>query len=768
MKKLIPLLFLIGVNTYSINSDILERERKIKELELSIKKLNQEITKLKIKEAEKKEKKLEDIKIGVVLSGGGSKALAHIGLLKILDENKIPVDYITGTSMGAIIAALYSVGYTAVEIEYIVNTLDWEEVMSNKSRRLDMPLADKFDTKKYAFNLNYTRDLKLEMPPGFYKGQKTYLLLKSLLWSAKDIKDFSKLPIPLKVVATDLDTGEAKTFEKGDLAKAISASMSIPTVFEPVKIDGKNYVDGVMSKNLPVEDVIEMGANIVIASDVGATVTGSEKYNIISILNKINSYRGIDVTKEQQNNVDYLLNPEVAIYSPIEFDRINEIVELGELTAREKAVDLEKFSDEKKYNKRKRLVSRTPKIQRINSVIVNGKPLKESKLVYSNLEKELPSYYTKEEIEHLIMKLYATHQVNRAYYEIRGNTLYIDIEETAENKLLLGLNYSTDYGAKFALGTNIEAYKNKNLRTTIEGEVGSYNMFKINQNFFYGSKNKINFNVNLAYEEEPFYSYSDDKKWIDLKYRETSLGFSVAAELWNQVYTEIGLKYSNISTKFNTKSFLDGAKLKEDDFAIDDSYEVLFINALIDRQKEENFPKSGLYGQFYMTNGGVTSKDTEFVSSTYTYNQAFSLTENFTLRGGFSGGFASGADVPAKEYIKIGGGLTDLENKNFKFVGLPAMGRSAKSFFTFNLDFQYEFKKNLFLTLENNALSYESSPFDGIRNGKFRESNLSDGFNYGYGVSLGYNSPLGPLKLTVSNDLNYSNLLYSISIGHRF
>ena len=206
-------------------------------------------------------------KIGLVLSGGGAKGFAHIGLLKILDEEKIPVDYIVGTSMGSIIGALYSMGYSANEIEEIVLSRDWLSYFSDLISRENELIENKEDRDKYIMSLSLD-NWKLSLPKGAIRGQTIDKILEELYLNTKDIDDFSKLPIPFACVATDAETGKEVVYTKGYLPEVIRASMSLPGLLDPVELDGKLLLDGGLSNNFPASVAIELGANYVIGGEV--------------------------------------------------------------------------------------------------------------------------------------------------------------------------------------------------------------------------------------------------------------------------------------------------------------------------------------------------------------------------------------------------------------------------------------------------------------------------------------------------------------------
>ncbi len=208
-------------------------------------------------------------RIGLALSGGGARGLAHVGVLKVLEENHIPVDMIAGTSAGAIIAGLYAMGLSAAEIETTILGIDWNDGFSDDAERKYRSFRRKQDDLDILTTLQAGIDSNgVRLPKGLLQGQRLELLLKRITSGAERVHDFDRLPIPFRAIATNIETGERVTLAGGDMARALHASMAIPGVYAPVEIDGQLLVDGGLSSNLPVQAVRDMGADLIIAIDI--------------------------------------------------------------------------------------------------------------------------------------------------------------------------------------------------------------------------------------------------------------------------------------------------------------------------------------------------------------------------------------------------------------------------------------------------------------------------------------------------------------------
>src|SRR5580700_7739192 len=208
-------------------------------------------------------------RICLVLSGGGARGMAHIGVLKVLEDLKIPIDCIAGTSMGAIVGGLYASGMTALDIDATMRSLDWQEAFHDAPPRRDLAFRRKQDDRNFLVKLPLgLKHGKILLPKGFIQGQKLQETLRRLTLPYSNSTDFDLLPTPFRAVATDLETGNAVLMDKGDLAIAMRASMSAPGVFAPVELNGRLLVDGGLAENLPVSVARAMHADIVIVSDV--------------------------------------------------------------------------------------------------------------------------------------------------------------------------------------------------------------------------------------------------------------------------------------------------------------------------------------------------------------------------------------------------------------------------------------------------------------------------------------------------------------------
>ena len=284
-------------------------------------------------------------RVGLVLGGGGARGAAHIGVLKELERLRVPVDAIVGTSMGAIIGGLYATGMSAAELEELVGSLDWADAMSDDPHRDDLSFRRKQDDREAPIDLELgLRGTELVLPKGAIQGQKLDLLLRDLTLGVSDVRNYDDLPIPFRAVASDIERGEAWVMGRGDLARSIRASMSVPAIIAPIRVDGRLLVDGGLVGNLPIEVMQLMDVDVVIAVDVEFPLYSPEDLDsalkiseqMLTILMRNEKLRQLD----QLGKRDVLIRPELGIYGSTNFADILDTIEPGQEAARAQSAKL--------------------------------------------------------------------------------------------------------------------------------------------------------------------------------------------------------------------------------------------------------------------------------------------------------------------------------------------------------------------------------------------------------------------------------------------
>ena len=398
-------------------------------------------------------------RIGLALSGGGAKGFAHIGVLKVLEEIGLPIDYITGTSMGSVIGGLYAIGYTTDSLTALARRKDWPQFFNDAATRRDLPMEEKLWDARYFATFPIRRG-NVQLPGGLVAGQKISALLSRLTWSVHHLTDFRDLPIPFACVATDLETGEAVLLDHGFLPEAIRASIAIPTVFTPVKLANRLLVDGGLIRNLPAEDVRRLGADIVIGVDVGAPLSTGENLNsFFNIIDQISSYRAAEINAAQRRHCDILIAPELSGLTAVSFDRGDTLIKRGEMAARRLLPRLRALADSLKKMSPSRRNYKIPRIDslRIQDLAITGLRDVSRRLVLSELDLVLPIWVTAEEIEKAIARIYSSQFFERVTYRLEpqagGTKLTIDVVERNADAFRFSLRYDSSSKAALLLNT---------------------------------------------------------------------------------------------------------------------------------------------------------------------------------------------------------------------------------------------------------------------------------------------------------------------------
>jgi len=295
-------------------------------------------------------------KIGLALSGGGARGAAHIGVLKVLEQHHIPIDFIAGASMGSIVGGMYASGMSPDELEAMISDIDWSDAFTDRIPRSDRSFRRKRDDDLYLVkNKPGISGFSLKFPPGLLDGQKIDLILKRNTLHVVTVHDFDDLSIPYRAVAADLETGDPIVLEGGDLALAMRTSMSIPIVFSPREIDGKLLVDGGVSCNLPIDVVRRMGADVVIAVDISTPLQDrDELISVLAVTDQITSIltrRNTDIQIKSLGDGDIFINPDLGDITTASFGRAAEAVPIGVKAAEAAIGDLERLSlSEQEYS----------------------------------------------------------------------------------------------------------------------------------------------------------------------------------------------------------------------------------------------------------------------------------------------------------------------------------------------------------------------------------------------------------------------------------
>lgn len=403
-------------------------------------------------------------KLGVTLSGGGAKGLAHIGILKAIDSAGLKVDYITGTSMGSIIGSLYAVGYSADSIEQIARAIDWDLLLSNSSSLRSIFMEEKDEYSKYILELPWLNH-SFHLPSGVLQGQELWLKFSELFFPVYAQKDFSKFSIPFRCISTDVGTGEAVVLKDGEIISAVRSSMAIPSVFTAVDHEGRKLIDGGVVRNFPVRDVREMGAEYVIGSNVATGLLPSEKVrNAFQILMQVAFFR-----EAEDNKLEV---PQCNIYVPFKMDKFNmgsfadanSILEMGLEEGRKLYPRLKALADSLNalYGAQEISHYRLPEVNhvKISAYEVRGTDRTSPDFFTHTMDFATNHYYTAEKLANMVRQAYGTRYYSRVVYSLEplpdgSCKIIFDVTENPLTFAKLGLHYNRFSG--IGLITNITA-----------------------------------------------------------------------------------------------------------------------------------------------------------------------------------------------------------------------------------------------------------------------------------------------------------------------
>lgn len=747
----IPVFSQSPMPVYKEDVEILKLEEQIKALEKKVNTLKSEKQK-RIKEYGNEKK------VALVLSGGGAKGFAHIGVLRELEKNNIKIDCIVGNSIGAVIGSLYSVGYTPDEIEKIMDGLNINDSLKDNPNRTDIPLEKRLSNDQYAFSIKYDSNFNFYLPKGLKNSQKGYLQLKKLLSKAENISDFDKLPIPLRIVATNLDTGKATTFKNGDLAKVVTASAAIPSIFDPVNIDGTYYIDGMISRNFPVEDAINMGANIIIGINVGADLKNpsSSNYNIFTTAEQLLAIQSASTSEFQKKLVSILIEPDLSKYKSADYEDISEIVKIGENAVKEKQSEIAELPKTKKIHK-----TLSEKEIVLNNIVIEGINDSDKTNVIRNIASQYENKnITSQDLNDLSLKLYGLDFINKVYYKNEGDTLYLTLEEAPSNTVGVGFNYQSDYYTAIKLATDLNTIGKFGNFTNMYVKGGDYAGIGVNSLFYYGVKNKFGFNTSLNYDESPLFIYKDNNRAAKLKSKSVNLEMSIFTQFLNEILVSYGasLKYGSLE---NDISNFEHSELKELDI---DNYGQGFLKFVWDKADSPYYAKKGFKNSLdYFWGGSIDKQSSDFYGLTFSFENFYPLTRKFTINSRLYGGSMNGTSIPYDGYIKLGGTVNNSKRREFSFYGYNPQQKFLKNLFAAKLGVQYEFFPNFFINSGVNIATFNTANLE-----EENKDSIWNDYYRGLGISVGYLSPIGPVEFAISHNDDFDDILYQFSIGYTF
>ena len=758
MKKIFFLIY-IFLNfsfTYSENIELKSREDvEIENLETQIKVLEDKIQTIK---KLKNNKDKNDLKVALVLSGGGAKGYAHLGVLRILERENIKIDYIAGTSIGAFVGTLYSIGYSIDEIEKILDNLNIESFLESGSNLTGLDLNKKETLKKYSFYINFDNELNYSLPKGLRETEELYLVVKNLLKNYENIKNFDNFPIPIRVVATNLNTGETKSFSEGDIAKILTASMAIPTIFEPVEVNGALYVDGLVSRNLPVEEAYDMGADLVIASDVGAPIVKKDNYNILSVLNQMIAIQSSYITKDSKEKATVLISPDIKNISATDTTKRKDLINLGEVAAQNQIAKLMEFPKNFSNNERAQVQKEKKASFVINKIEYDSKFDKNTIDILNYIFRSLLNKPISEsDIEKKIADVYNSKYMDKLYYTVNNNVLHLDGEKGHLNRVGVGFNYQTAYGTTFNVGTDLFFNGKFGNNINLNFKFGDYLGADLGTLTYYGIKNRFGILTNIGYNESPFFLYENRRKIAKFMNREAYLNIGIFTQSSNNSMISYG-----ILSKFSSLKQDTGGNLSQN-LEYSENQAKTYLRFKYDDLDSISNPMKGVKADLIYNFASSFGKSKyNLYGPTYSVKGYIPINPKSSFIYGLNLASLRGDRIRADQRIRLGGMYTNVSNNEFEFYGLNYQEKQVKDLISLTLGFKHKIVYSLYFNTKFNIATFtENNPLND--NG----SKLWKDYSKGVGISISYDSPIGPIEFSISSDLRHRKPIGSISIGYK-
>lgn len=700
------------------------------------------------------DKPKDSLKVGLVLSGGGAKGFAHIGVLKTLDSLGIQVDYVAGTSMGAILGSLYASGYTGKQLDSIFHDVNFDDLINDKIPRAAKTFYEKEQSEKYAITLPFD-DFKINLPSALSKGQNIQNLFSKLTVHVSDVDDFSKLQIPFFCMATDAETGESVVLDKGNLAQAIRASGALPSLFQPVYIDGRMYIDGGVKNNYPIEELKARGMDIIIGVDVQDDLKKRDELKSApDILLQINNYRTIQAMKTKSKLTDIYIKPDIEEFSVVSFEDGEQIIKRGETAALKKLDVLKSIANQQPSETKNTIHIKPIDSLLITGISINGnknytrsyilgklKIKDDEKISYNNLIDGVNNLIATNNFDDFSYYL----KPNKGGYQLIGNVT----ESNARTFLKMGLHYDELYKSSAVINITHKRLITKNDLVFLDFIVGDnlrYNFeYFIDKGFYWsiGVKSRYNafdknISASLLLPEEVLQTTNLNK--VDIELQDLTNQFYLQTLFKKDFRLRIGAEHKYL--KFDSETFLEDVNDEETVFE-NSNYLGLFGNLKYDSYDSKYFPTKGFYfnGDFnlYLYSSDFNDNFTEFSIAKAEMGLAFKLSPRLSANITTNGGFKIGKNEVSTLNFALGGYGNDLINNFIPFYGYDFISLSGNSFVKGNINLDLKMFKRSHIIMSAN---YANIGDDLFEKGEWFTSPDYSGYALGYSLE----TFLGPIE----------------------
>lgn len=704
-------------------------------------------------------------KVGLVLSGGGAKGLAHIGALKVIEESGVQIDYIAGTSMGAIVGALYASGYSADELTELFKQVDFEELISDDFQRKDKSFFERDNSGRHAVTLPFNK-FKVALPSSISKGQNTYNFYVKLLDHVKEVSNFKELPIPFFCIATDIESGKQVVLDKGYLPDAMLASGAIPTLFEPVKINGQLLVDGGVTNNYPIDELLEKDVDVIIGVDVQDSLLQKEQLISASdIMKQVSNFNTNDQMIEKVKKTSIYIKPNITGFSVISFEQGNEIYKNGYEEA-------DKFKTELIELSKTQVKKPSPIIEKvkghhesytIDKVSINGNKNYTRAYVLGKLKIKTPSVISYEKIEKGIISLASTDNFNVVKYKItHDGVLDINLRESNnKTSLKLAVHYDDLYkGSALINVSHKQLFTNNDIVSFdfILGENIRYNFeYYIDKGFYWsiGFKSRLNsfenkVDLNIFNNNPAVPSVDDDVDVLDLT---------------NQFYVET-LFRKDFAFALGVEHKLLKITAEETNLKIEnDNFFSAYGELRYDTLDDVYYPTKGVYfkgdvHQYFFTDK-ITDIYDPFTIGKAKMGFATKLLPKVYFNLFSDGGFRIGNNTnPSFDFV-LGGYGNNFINNYVPFYGFDFLSIAGDGYVKSDISLHYQFYKKHFLTGSFNMAN--------VDDGLFKDGDwLSLPDHIGYALGYGTKTILGPVQVKSTWSPEIKRVQWFVSLGYWF
>lgn len=730
-------------------------------------------------------------KIGLVLSGGAAKGIAHIGVLKVLDKIGITPDYITGTSMGAVVGSLYALGYTADEISEFNRNADWENLLSDRIPLNEVVFEEKYEYRRYLFGIPI-RNYEFKLPSGVIEGQQLEKFFADVMWPLPYQENFDSLPIPFRCMSVDLISGKTIEFNSGSLAESIRASMSIPSIFAPESIDTMLLVDGGMIRNFPVEEVKKMGADIVIGVYVGfdENVTKEDLFSLSDVLSRATVFYGIFDSKNQMGKTDILIQPNLHGLGASDFMKNKEIEIYGEVAALEIQKELYKLADS--LNLEYRPVKKFEQPERIfikEIKVINERPFVADRFIINRSGIKEGTYVSKQDLQEAVDNIFGTQYFKKVTYNlemINDETyrLYLKVKESTRAFLNLAAHYDNQYGPGIITNLTLRNYLTPESRATVSLNIAENPGARIDINKYLGKNQRImdNYFFNWSQNENSLFENAVDIGSYRFSYLSAGLGGKYSLAINQQIgilgFYEINKIYpnDNLRNYYQVESF--------NSYGYKGFAYKLYYN--INNTDDNFFPTKGFkldlcykYNLKPEVTYDINPVDKNTLNNILYFNDQFSdfYSANFNLdlytnlfsklifNVGASAGITSNQSAIISNY-SVGGYYDNNRRINYvPFAGMNVSEAIVPNYGLFKAGLDFEIIPNIYITTRANIGFFTQTKDEVI---DFVKYSPLKSYLKGFCTGIRANTVIGPVNIMYADNDFDGKIRWYVSIGYPF